>query len=228
MTRVKIEKMLSFFFVVILHPTTFITFYKYKRFTMIPFRTYVLNLILCARFKNIKGSIVECGVWRGGMSAGMVSVFGKNREYYLFDSFEGLPAAKEVDGASAIDWQNNKTSNSYFDNCKAEESFAETCMKNSGAKNVHLVKGWFSETLPTAKINESIAILRLDGDWYESTMDCMTNLYPQVIKGGLIILDDYNVWDGCARATHDYLSQNNLDVRIYQFKDSTIHFIIKK
>ena len=67
---------------------------------------YVNNLELCFEYKRIPGCVVECGVWRGGMSAGMAEVLGVERNYFLFDSFEGLPPAREdLDGTAAVAWQ---------------------------------------------------------------------------------------------------------------------------
>jgi O-methyltransferase len=201
---------------------------KYKNFTMIAIKGYCLNLSLCEKFKHINGCVVECGVWRGGMSAGIAELLGNERTYYLFDSFEGLPDAQEIDGQSAIDWQSNKDDPRYLDNCAAEQKISEQCMELSGAQKVNFIKGWFSETLPNAVFDQPIAILRLDADWYSSTMDCFTYLFDKVAKGGIIILDDYHVWDGCSRATHDFISQRKSDVRIYQYNDSYVHYIIKR
>jgi hypothetical protein len=87
-------------------------------------------------------------------------------------------------------------------------------MKNSAAQNFTTVQGWFSETVPGYNFNEPIAVLRLDGDWYESTMVCLEHLYPLVVKGGLIVIDDYYMWDGCARAVHEYLGKQKSSDRI--------------
>src|SRR5688572_18533132 len=89
---------------------------KYSTFTMIKPDNYVLNLELARQVRNVPGAIVECGVWRGGMIAGMAEVLGNSREYILFDSFEGLPKAKEIDGPSALAWQSNTTHPGYYDN----------------------------------------------------------------------------------------------------------------
>lgn len=183
---------------------------------MIPKSIFVDNLAVCDTIRNVKGCVVECGVWRGGMSAAIAEILGKDRTYYLFDSFEGLPEAKEVDGETARIWQNDKDSPTYFDNCSAEIAFAQKAMDSSQAKDFNIVKGWFSDTLPLFDTQEKIALLRLDGDWYDSTMDCLVNLFPKVAPGGMIIIDDYYAWDGCARAVHDYLSENKLAVRIRQ------------
>lgn len=197
---------------------------KYKEFTMIPKKIFIENLILCNDFRNIKGCIVECGVWKGGMIAAMADVLGKERDYFLFDSFEGLPKTKEIDGNAAIAWQNNIQSPYYFDNCKIEMNFAEKAMQISSAEKYKIVKGWFSETLP--KFNHKIAILRLDGDWYDATMECLDCLYNQVNKGGIIIIDDYYTWDGCSSAVHDFLSKNKLLDKIKQSGNGAC-FIIK-
>jgi len=199
---------------------------RFKDFTMIRSNMFADNLKLCKRFAHIPGIIVECGVWRGGMIAAIAQVLNDNsRKYYLFDSFEGLPDATEIDGKSAIAWQNDKQSSKYYDNCKAEMSYAETAMNKAGCTNFELVKGWFNETLPVFNPLQPIAILRLDGDWYESTMECLVALYPKVQAGGLILIDDYYVWDGCARAVHDYLSRNSLPDRIFQSKEGLCYIV---
>jgi len=187
---------------------------EFSDFTMIEPKTYAENLRIAQLYgSSVKGDVVECGVWRGGMSAGLARLLGSGRKYYLFDSFEGLPPAKEIDGVEAIKWQEDAGSATYFDNCKAEMEFAQKAMQATGAE-FELVKGWFSDTLPGFKPRGEIAVLRFDGDWYESTMDCFQNLYPKLNKGGLILIDDYYTWDGCSKAVHDYLSSIKSSSRI--------------
>ncbi len=194
-------------------------FKEYHDFTMVPEDVFLNNLSLVEKFKFQEGCVVECGVWRGGMIASISEILGHDREYYLFDSFEGLPQAKEIDGTAANTWQNDRNSPFYFNNCKAEISYAETAMKMAGQKNFHIIKGWFSDTLPTFKPHSPIAILRLDGDWYDSTMDCLNYLFPFVNEGGLVIIDDYYAWDGCSRAVHDFFSKSNLPLKIRSFNN---------
>lgn len=200
---------------------------KYNSFTMLSKRDFFDNLELVKKNKYLEGSLVECGVWRGGISAAMAEALGNNRTYYLFDSFEGLPPAKEIDGETAINWQKKTDAPNYYNNCAAEIEWATKAMKLSAATNYKIIKGWFCDTLPDFDKNESIAILRLDGDWYDSTMECLTNLYPLVVQGGIILIDDYLAWDGCSRAVHDYLSRNNLSCRIKQYNNGNLHYIIK-
>ncbi|WP_281322658.1 TylF/MycF/NovP-related O-methyltransferase [Flavobacterium aestivum] len=200
---------------------------KYKEFSMIPLGIYTDNLLLCDSINLIDGCVVECGVWRGGMIAGIFDYIGKKRKCILFDSFEGLPDVKENDGEAAKIWQETNDGVG-LDNCKAEMLFAEKAMKLANSENHIIVKGWFDNTIPNTKISEPIAILRLDGDWYDSTMVCLENLYPLVAEGGIIIIDDYYAWDGCSRAVHDYLSKNNLPLRISQTVNGVCYIINTK
>ncbi len=197
---------------------------RYKNHTMTPEQTFLDNLEICYKFKHIKGCVVECGVWRGGMIAAMAEILSNQKDYYLFDSFEGLPPAQPIDGKAAIEWQKNKDGSTYYNNCTAEMSFADEAMKMARVESYKLIKGWFSETLPNFNLENEIALLRLDADWYESMKSCLDFLYPKVKKGGIIVIDDYYIWDGCSRAIHDYLSGNNLADRIYQI-NSTVYII---
>lgn len=200
-------------------------FAKYQLHTMIPKDFFFLNLELCNAFKDADGDYVECGVWRGGMSAAIAEILGMEKQIHLFDSFEGLPPAKDIDGKDAIAWQQNTNAPEYYDNCRAEERFAEEAMKMANHSNYIIHKGWFEETLPGYK-DRSISILRLDGDWYDSIKTCLHYLFPLVVPGGIIIIDDYYTWDGCTKAVHDYLSESQLKSRIYQWNNQ-IAYIIK-
>lgn len=199
---------------------------KYGSYTMIPKDIFVINLELCNSFLNVEGDIVECGVWRGGMIAALAEISSSEKCCHLFDSFSGLPIAREIDGEEAIKWQNDTSSDNYYNNCAAEEKFAVEAMEKSGHENYKIYKGWFEDTLSKYEGNP-ISILRLDGDWYDSTKICLQKLFPLVSVGGLIVIDDYYVWDGCAKAVHDYLSETKSSSRVYQWKNN-VAYIIKK
>jgi hypothetical protein len=140
------------------------------------------------------------------MSAAMAEILGPGRQSYLFDSFEGLPPADlATDGPRALAYQADPTGAHYHNNCRAERAEAEAAMRLAGVPTPHLLQGWFNVTLPDFVPLEPIRVLRLDGDWYASTKTCLEALYSHVGPGGLILIDDYFAWDGCARAVHEYL-----------------------
>ena len=189
---------------------------RFRDYTMVPKSSYVQNLELADAGVAVPGCVVECGVWRGGMSAGLAKVLGNSRTYYLFDSFAGLPPAQAIDGEKALRYQSEKSSPHYHDNCKAEQDFADRAMRLAGVRSFVCMKGWFHETLPTFAPRERIALLRLDGDWYESTILCLDHLYDRIEPGGLILIDDYYTWDGCSRAVHDFLSKRSAPEKLEQ------------
>jgi len=178
---------------------------RYRDATMVPLDCFADTLGLCRTGAPVAGAVVECGVWRGGMIAAMAEVLGPARCYYLFDSFEGLPPADAAkDGARAV---RQASSVDPARRLVAEMRWTEQAMRLSGATRYELVPGWFKDTLARFTPPEPIAVLRLDGDWYESTLQCLEALYPHVTPGGLVLIDDYYAWDGCARAVHEYLAR---------------------
>jgi O-methyltransferase len=207
-------------------------FSKYHSRTMISRRVYAENLALIAmslRNPSLdKGCIIECGTWRGGMSAGMIEIGGLNRDYLFFDSFEGLPPAGERDGQRAKEYQHDKTSPTYYDNCTASLTEFKKTISLTGVspKKIGIHKGFFEVTLP--KLNcPPIAVLRLDADWYESTMICLEEFWDHILPGGLVLIDDYYVWEGCSRAIHSFLARRDVKESVKQGPIGRVAFIIK-
>jgi hypothetical protein len=194
---------------------------KYQPYTMIMRHDFVANVEMAIdALKNptlANGSVVECGTWKGGMSAALIEIGGKDRDYYFFDSFEGLPLAQEIDGKSALAYQAETSSPNYRNNCAATlADFQHTIsLTNFPTNRIHTIKGFFEATLP-AFDPHPIALLRLDGDWYESTIACLNKFWDHILPGGLILIDDYYLWDGCSRAVHDFLSSRKATERIQQ------------
>ena len=201
---------------------------RYRQHTMIGRRAYVDNLMLAQRYAPPGGEVVECGVWRGGMIRGLADVLGPGRKYHLFDSFEGLPPAQEeLDGHDAIAYQQDTDSPFYYDNCGAEESHARGLFAGSGL-DVEFHRGWFEDTVPKYQPGRPISVLRLDGDWYDSTMTCLRGLVPHLAPDALVLIDDYFFWEGCARALHDYLAETKSALRIRQSSLAGICFLINQ
>jgi O-methyltransferase len=181
---------------------------KYRDRTMCSEDVFAVNLALARAVSTIPGAIVECGTWKGGMIAAIAETLGNNRKYFLCDSFQGLPIAREIDGPAAMKWQADNQNN-----CRASEDDVKESMKLAGITSYQIVAGWFDDTLPSLNVGP-IALLRLDADWYGSTLRCLNYMFDRVAKGGIIIVDDYYVWDGCSRAVHRFLSGGSHTERI--------------
>lgn len=160
--------------------------------------------------RNIPGAIVECGVWRGGsMLAAALTLGDTTRDLYLFDTFAGMPEPTEHDrhgGESAAALLAQSSPDSWV---RAEASLAEVrrTMSRSGypEARIHYVEGRVEETIP-GHAPESIALLRLDTDWYESTRHELQHLWPRLSPGGVLIVDDYGHWEGARRAVDEWLA----------------------
>jgi O-methyltransferase len=202
---------------------------QFSHYTMLSQARFFENAALIQHFgTRLDGAFVECGIWRGGMAAVMIALGGPERSYHFFDSFEGLPPARAIDGGDALAWQENTQSPAYFNNCSAglEEFMALIRGQPAGPGHVAVHKGWFHETVPD-QVKEPIAVLRLDGDWYDSTLVCLDHLYSRVEFGGLIIIDDYADWDGCTRAVHDFLSRTQSAARIERTPLAHVTYLLK-
>lgn len=181
---------------------------------------------------RVPGAIVECGVWKGGCAA-MMAVGSKDRPIWLFDSFEGLPEPTPSDGPLALDFANNINRGELKSIRRCEGTvdhvnklfFSILKVKKD---RVHTVKGWFQDTLyPEKEKIGPIALLRLDGDWYESTKICLNELYDQVVCGGYVIIDDYFYWEGCKKAVDEFLETRNINSSLVQIDESGVYFIKK-
>jgi O-methyltransferase len=153
--------------------------------------------------ERVPGDLIETGVWRGGVTIfmrGFLQAHGDSRNVWLADSFEGLPKpnASEYpqDKGDAL-W-----SQSYLA-VSVDEVKANFRKYNLLDDQVKFLKGFFSETLPTAPIGP-LALMRLDGDMYESTIVALRSLYPKLSKGGFVIVDDFGMIPACDEAVHDF------------------------
>jgi len=165
---------------------------------------------------HVPGDMIETGVWRGGtciLMRGVLQAYGvRDRKVWVADSFRGLPRpdAAKYPADKGLD----------LSSIQALAISRESVMKNFDAyglldEQVMFLEGWFKDTLPTAPISQ-LAVLRLDGDLYESTMDGLVNLYPKLSPGGYVIVDDYGAVEACARAVHDFRAAQGITDEIHR------------
>jgi len=166
---------------------------------------------------NVPGNLIETGVWRGGASIfmrAMLKALGiTDRLVWVADSFEGLPEpdadrfpveAKTHQGAVMTKVYNHFAAG-------LDEVRANFMAYGVLDEQVRFLKGWFKDTLPTAPTG-ALAIMRLDGDYYESTMDALTNLYDKLSVGGYAIIDDYgeDTWTYCRKAVDEFRYEHGI------------------
>ena len=156
---------------------------------------------------NVPGALVECGTWRGGLAALMLNtIIANNVDKYIFiyDTFEGMPEPGENDcGTSKKMYEENRG-----DWCKASTDTVRSVLEQvtpNYADRCMLIKGKVEDTLHSI-IPDSIALARLDTDWYESTKKELEVLYPLVVSNGFVLIDDYSDWNGCRQAVDEYFS----------------------
>ncbi len=158
---------------------------------------------------KIPGDFIETGIWRGGaciFMRGLLMAYGvTDRMVWAADSFEGVPPPTRPEDAGF------DMSRSVFPVLAVSLDQVRELFRRYGLldQNVRFLKGWFKDTLAAAPI-ERLAILRLDGDLYESTMDALAPLYDKVGRGGFVIVDDYNSCPPCNRAINDFRLQRGI------------------
>lgn len=159
---------------------------------------------------DVPGDVIETGVWRGGASIfarAVLRVHGSERRVWLADSFKGLPAPEHPeDAVSTLD---------RFDHLAVPLAQVKENFRRCGLLDgqVRFVEGFFADTLPD--LENEWAIVRLDGDMYDSTMVALESLYPSLSPGGFLIVDDYKLAP-CRKAVHDYRDANGIEEPIEQ------------
>ncbi len=176
---------------------------------------------------GIEGDIVECGVWRGGsmmaVAHRLLALGDSSRRLYLFDTFEGMTQPTEKDIAfTGEPAQRLMAASGQMDNetlrwCYAPLEEVRKAVLGTGydASKVVFVKGKVEETIPAAA-PARIALLRLDTDWYESTRHELEHLYPRLVAGGVMIVDDYGHWQGARKAVDEYIAAHRLPLLLHR------------
>ena len=190
----------------------------------------LLNAILSARYvaaNRIPGAIVECGVWRGGTCMAMAQALNKigvtDYDFYLFDTYQGMTPPGDVDRrlqdgrpASYLKWSLDdavRQGNRFVNDVTAYSSIEDVRegMLSTGypSSRIHLVPGDVSDTL-NSHMPRSLALLRLDTDWYESTLHELEIGWPRLSTKGVLIVDDYDFWAGSRAAVDQYFANRRM------------------
>ncbi len=170
----------------------------------------------------VPGDLIETGVWRGGATIfmrGVLKAYGvTERAVWVADSFEGLPAPDLATYPVDAYWTSS-TGRIAVGIETVRRNFERYGLLDD---QVRFLKGWFKDTLPTAPITQ-LAVLRLDGDLYESTWDALTHLYPKLSQGGFVIIDDY-FYESCRQAVHDYRALHGIDAPMLDIDQLSVYW----
>jgi len=183
--------------------------------------------------ENYPGAFVECGVAKGGSTMAMAYTLLElgitDRELFLYDTFEGMPEPEEVDRGrfgepAAKSWRKRRDEQgrSTWINHGLEEVRANLALTGYPGPRLHFVKGKVEETLPAAAPPDAIAILRLDTDWYASTKAEFDHLYPKLVRGGIVIIDDYFRWQGARKAADEYVAEHRIPMFWVRVDDASV------
>lgn len=173
---------------------------------------------------NIPGDFIETGVWRGGATIFMRAVLKEygiaDRSIWLADSFEGLPPpdAEKYPADKGNYLHGLKILSASLDEVK--RNFRKYDLLDD---QVRFLPGWFEDTLPGAPI-ERLAVLRLDGDMYASTIQALDALYPKLSVGGFVIIDDYNAFPNCKKAVEDYREAHGITDAIMEIDREAVYW----
>ena len=181
-------------------------------------RMYALYQAACYVARHsVDGDFVECGVFRGASS--MLAALSlraqgvEHKDLYLYDTFAGMPPPTEQDrdfGGRCVEQARGDLGvSSVSDMYAASLDEVKTHMALTGysAHRIRYVVGKVEDTIPKV-VPDKISILRLDTDWYESTYHELVHLYPLLVSGGVLIIDDYGHWQGARRAVDQYLAES--------------------
>lgn len=169
---------------------------------------------------DIPGDIVECGVWRGGsmmaVARTLLKALDTSRHLHLFDTYEGMTPPTEADyvageGTTAAELMAAEAPEQSLVWAIASLEDVTHNMESTGypSSRIHYIKGPVETTIPD-HAPDAIALLRLDTDWYESTRHEMMHLFPRLVSGGILILDDYGHWAGARQAVDEYLDEHKI------------------
>lgn len=208
--------------------------------TMLPEERLISLVLTCKQVvrTNVPGDFVECGVYRGGASKLARLTFdslGSDRLVYLYDTFSGMTEPSIVDrnrmtGEEAIPKHQSLQRDGHNEWVFSPQREVEQNFRNANAdlSKVKIVAGDVMQTLlRDENLPETVSVLRLDTDFYESTLAELNNLYPRLSQGGVLIVDDYGHWEGSAEAVDKYFASGKFQRPIFFADDSSCRSGIK-
>lgn len=173
---------------------------------------------------HVPGDLIETGVWKGGIPVlmrGILQAYGiPDRKVWVADSFSGLPTADPEKNLDDAIWFHLFGP---IDHLRIPLNYVRSVFRKHELLDdqVCFLEGWFSETLPAAPIDK-LAIMRLDGDWYESTRDALEALYPKLSPGGWVIIDDYGLPFDCSKAVDEYRATHGIAEPLLAVNDHAV------
>lgn len=182
----------------------------------------ILHCLNIIRRDGIPGDLAETGAWRGGaciLMRGYLAAWNLDKTVWVADSFEGMPKPSLPQDAGH-DFSADIIPILSVSLEEVKENFRRYGLLD---EQVRFLKGWFRDTLLSAPI-KNLALLRLDGDLYESTMDALSALYRKVVPGGFVIIDDYGDFEPCRRAIHEFRGKSGIDDPIERIDDSGVYW----
>jgi O-methyltransferase len=210
--------------------------YRFSPFSMTSFAR-LSAIAISMKYINeniIEGALVECGVWAGGsigLAAFLSQQNGETRDVVLFDTFQGMTAPSVDDSLEAHEgYKNTLMDDGTSSWCAVNLADVKTNLASAGIEmdNLNFVVGDVSVTLTEkSNIPEKIAFLRLDTDWFQSTYDELIHLYPRLVPGAIVIIDDFGAWEGARSAVVKYFVENRLHPLMLPI-DNTGRIFIKK
>lgn len=198
-------------------------------------RMYLLSqAVLNTKNNNLDGDFVECGVWRGGnilLFKLLNDFYNLNKNIFAYDTYEGMTPPQDIDitssGVSAETLMKNtkKKDEKHNIHCFSElDQVKNNILLYSNLNNINFVKGPVEKTLFNENnLPNKISILRLDTDFYNSTKIELERLFPRVVSGGVLIIDDYGFWKGARKAVDEYFNKK----KWLHIVDSTCRYLIK-
>lgn len=178
---------------------------------------------------DIAGAIVECGVWKGGSAMlcalTLAELGDTSRDIYLFDTYKGMPAPEAVDvdhagrPASTTWGRAQRAEHNEWNYAPLDEVRARMLSTGYPSDKLHFVEGLVEDTIP-ARAPADVALLRIDTDFYRSTRHTLEQLYPRLVRHGVLVLDDYGHFEGARRAADEYFDAAGVTILLNRIDHS--------